>query len=72
LKELASITGLTYVHLDPNGDLVAPLASAARPRRVTVASDIRSYPACGALALLVILYGLGAFGRGRLNPRVHA
>jgi mxaL protein len=72
LKELASVTGLTYVHLDPNGDLVAALASSARVRRVSVASDIRAYPAGGGLALLVILYGLGALGRRRINQPMHA
>jgi mxaL protein len=58
LKELARITGLTYVRLRPGENLVPALADAVKPRPVTVASDVRQYPAGLALALLVILYGL--------------
>jgi mxaL protein len=58
LKELARITGLTYVRLQPGENLVPALAGAVKPRPVTVASDVRQYPAGLALVLLVILYGL--------------
>jgi mxaL protein len=58
LKELSQITGLTYVLLDPNQNLVPALEQAVKPRVVTVASDIRQYPAALALAFLAALYGL--------------
>jgi mxaL protein len=72
LKELAAVTGLSYVYLAPSDDLVAALTAAAHPRSVTVASDIRAYPAGAALALLIILYGLTAIplrSRRRQAPR---
>jgi mxaL protein len=58
LKELSRVTGLSYVRLEPDENLVPALAGAVKPRPVRVASDIRPYPAGLALAFLVILYGL--------------
>jgi mxaL protein len=57
LKELSALTGLAYVLLRPGEDLVPALAAAVKPRPVTVASDIRAYPAGLALALLAVLFG---------------
>jgi mxaL protein len=58
LKELTRITGLSYLLLRSDESLVPALAAAVKPRPVTIASDIRQYPAGLALAFLAILYGL--------------
>ncbi len=58
LKELSQVTGLDYVRLQPGENLVPALAQVVKPRPVTVASDVRAYPAGLALALLVVLYAL--------------
>jgi mxaL protein len=71
LLELARVTGLAYLRLKPDEDLVATLAGAVKPRPLQVASDVRRYPAGLALGLLVILYGTlplaGAMQRRRQN-----
>jgi mxaL protein len=58
LKELTRITGLSFLLLRSDESLVPALAAAVKPRPVTIASDIRQYPAGLALAFLAILYGL--------------
>jgi mxaL protein len=58
LTELAQVTGLTYLLLRPNEDLVPALAQAVKRRPVTAPSDIRPYPAGLALAFLLVLYGV--------------
>ena len=58
LKELSKVTGLDYVRLSPGENLVPALAQAVKPRPVTVASDMRAYPAGLALALLAVLYAV--------------
>lgn len=79
LKELAHVTGLSYVLLRPGENLVPALEQAAKPRVVTVASDIRQYPAALALTLLIILYAilpliaaLRLCRRGALHPHTDA
>jgi mxaL protein len=57
LQELSQVTGLAYVLLQPDMGLLPALSKAVKPRPVTVASDIRQYPAGLALALLAVLYG---------------
>lgn len=69
LKQLASMTGLSYAYLASPHDLVEPFTRAAHPRMLTVATDIS--PAAGgiALLLLVLIYVLGALDARRpLNP----
>lgn len=69
LKDLSRLTGLRYVLLHPGENLVPQLARAVKPRPVTVASDIRPYPAALALAFLVALYGLlPLLGAARHRP----
>jgi mxaL protein len=58
LQELSRVTGLDYVRLQPDENLVPALAEAVKPRPVTVASDVRQYPAGLALALLLVVYAL--------------
>lgn len=58
LKAVAARAGLAYAELAEVGNLLASVETAARPRTVTVVSDIRAYPAGLALALLATLYGL--------------
>lgn len=60
LKQLADITGLQYAYLGHASDLEAPLAAAAHPRALEVATDVRAVPGSLALALLVILFGIAA------------
>jgi mxaL protein len=58
LTDLAKVTGLRYLPLQSDGDLVPALSRAVRRRPVTAASDIRPYPAGLALAFLLVLYGV--------------
>lgn len=58
LQELSRVTGLSYTLLRPDENLVPAVSQAVQPRLVTVASDIRQYPAALALAILAALYGL--------------
>lgn len=58
LLELSRATGLRYARLRPGESLLPALARSVKPRPLTVASDIRTYPATLALSLLVVLYGL--------------
>lgn len=58
LKELAHVTGLSYVRMHPGESLTAQFEQAVKPRVATVATDIRQYPAAIALLLLIVLYGL--------------
>ncbi len=60
LKQLAGVTGLTYTYLGSAHDLMAPLRQAAHARPLKVASDVSAIPGSLALALLGLLYGLGA------------
>lgn len=60
LKQLASVTGLSYVNLGDTPDLAPPLMVAAHGRPLKVATDVSAVPGGLALALLVLLYGLGA------------
>jgi mxaL protein len=74
LQQLAAVTGLHYVLLDPRHDLEDAIAASAHARSVSVSSDIRALPAGGALALLAVLYGLMPLldaWRAR-KPRAHA
>lgn len=61
LKELSQVTGLSYVPLKPGQNFVPALESVAKPRPVTVASNIRQYPAALALLILTLLYGVYPF-----------
>lgn len=61
LKQLASVTGLSYDYLGRSNDLSDQLVAAAHPRPLEVATDVRAIPGGFALALLVLLYGLAAF-----------
>lgn len=61
LQKLSQITGLSYVHLSPGQTLVPALERAVKPRTVSVASDVRHYPAGLALLILAVLYGLLPF-----------
>lgn len=65
LKQLASVTGLSYAYFGQREDLLEPLVAAAHARPLKVASDIRALPGSLALILLVFLYGLGAVAAGR-------
>ena len=58
LRKLSEVTGLPYVLLSPGQSLVPALESAVPPRSVSVASDVRQYPAGLALLILAILYGV--------------
>jgi mxaL protein len=58
LRKLASVTGLGFVRLAANPDLVAAVRGSLKKRSVSAASDIGVYPAGLALVLLVLLYGL--------------
>jgi len=58
LQELASQTGLSYAHLGSARALLQEFEAVAQPRSVTVATDIRPYPAGLALFLLIVLYGV--------------
>ena len=60
LKQLAAVTGLSYVYLGDTPDLAPPLMAAARGRPLKVATDVSAVPGGLALAMLVLLYGLGA------------
>lgn len=60
LKQLAVMTGLSYAWLGASSDLTGPLAAAAHPRTLQVATDVRAVPGSLAIALLAILYGLAA------------
>jgi mxaL protein len=60
LKQLASVTGLSYFYLGPAGDLEEPFIAAAHPRALKVATDVRAVPGSLALILLILLYGLAA------------
>jgi len=57
LHELSKVTGLSYVLLKPGESLLPALERAVKPRRVSVASDVRQYPAGFALLILTLLYG---------------
>jgi mxaL protein len=61
LKDLARLTGLHYVLLHANENLVPILSRTVEPRPVTVAADIRPYPAALALCFLLGLYGFLPF-----------
>lgn len=61
LHELSKVTGLSYVLLKPGESLLPALAHAVKPRPVTVASDVREYPAGLALLILTLLYGVLPF-----------
>jgi mxaL protein len=58
LRTLARVTGLGYVRLAGNADLIAVVRQALKKRSVSAATDVSVYPAGVALALLVLLYGL--------------
>jgi mxaL protein len=60
LKQLAVMTGLSYGWLGASSDLTGPLAAAAHPRTLQVATDVRFVPGSLAIAFLAILYGLAA------------
>jgi mxaL protein len=60
LKQLASVTGLSYFYLGRAGDLEEPFIAAAHPRALKVATDVRAVPGSLALILLILLYGLAA------------
>lgn len=61
LKKLSEVTGLSYVQLKPGQSLVPALERVVSPRPVSVASDIRQYPAGLALLILTLLYGILPF-----------
>lgn len=65
LKQLAATTGLSYAYLGSPRDLMEPLATAAHPRALTVATDISAVPGALALVLLVLIYVLGVLERRR-------
>lgn len=56
LHELEKVTGLSYVLLKPGQSLLPALERAVKPRRVSVASDVRQYPAAFAFLILTLLY----------------
>lgn len=58
LRALAGQVGLRYVLLGSTADLLRNYEAVARPRPVTVSTDIRYYPAWVALLLLTIVYGV--------------
>jgi mxaL protein len=60
LKQLAAMTGLSYVYLGDTPSLVGPLTAVAEARPVRVATDISAWPGGTALALLVLTHALGA------------
>jgi mxaL protein len=60
LRQLAGITGLSYAHMGEVRELSAPLLAAAHARPLKVATDVRAVPGAVSLALLIVLYGLGA------------
>jgi mxaL protein len=60
LKQLAATTGLSYAYLDGPHDLARPLSAAAHPRALDVATDVSAVPGALALALLVLIYIVGA------------
>jgi mxaL protein len=65
LKQLASLTGLTYAYLASPHDLVQPLSISAHPRDLTVATNVSAVPGTLSLALLVLVYAIGVFDRRR-------
>jgi len=66
LKQLASVTGLSYTYLGDTPGLLAPFEVAAHPRALAVATDVRAVPGSLALALLVLLFALAALPGARL------
>ncbi|WP_072369144.1 VWA domain-containing protein [Hyphomicrobium sp. NDB2Meth4] len=61
LKQLASVTGLTYAYLGDDYNLVPAFEAAAHGRPLLVATDVSAVPGSLALVLLLALYGLGAY-----------
>ncbi len=58
LKELASETGLSYMHFDGFQNFMSSLEDAAKPRRTATGIDIKWIPAAFSLAFLLVIYGM--------------
>jgi len=58
LKDLAQITGLTYVELQKTPGLAKPLLASTSIRTIAISTNMGYVPASIALILMVVLYGL--------------
>ena len=58
LKDLAQITGLTYVELQKTPGLAKPLLASTSIRTIAISTNMGYVPASIALIFMVVLYGL--------------
>ena len=72
LKDLASLTGLSYVELQNTGAIAPQLLSSTDARVVSISTDMAYVPALFALLSLLALYALPFIERAtmRRSPRV--
>ncbi len=58
LKELASETGLSYIHFECFQNFMSSLEEAAKPRHTAADTDIKWIPAAFSLAFLLLIYSM--------------